>query len=196
MTTPRNCDPANSRDHALVTDPDSLFEQLAADRERKRPPVLKWHPERIGTSAMRIASDGRWYYQGSEIRRPEMVKLFSTILRREGAHYFLVTPAEKLSIDVDDAPFLAVDMETSGIDRTARIVFRTNVDDFVEADMDHPILLKGEGELVRPYVVVRDGLEALISRAVYYRLAELTVAGPEGSAGAWSNGAFFALELS
>ncbi len=98
---------------------------------------------------MRIASDGRWYYQGSEIRRPEMVKLFSTILRREGAQHFLVTPAEKLSIDVDDAPFLAVDMETSGIDRTARIVFRTNVDDFVEADIDHPILLKGEGDTRR-----------------------------------------------
>ena len=179
-----------------MTDPDSLFEQLEADRERKRPPVLKWHPERIGTSAMRIASDGRWYYQGSEIRRPEMVRLFSTILRREGAQHFLVTPAEKLSIDVDDAPFLAMDMETSGSDGTARIVFRTNVDDFVEADIDHPILLKGERALARPYVVVRDGLEALISRPVYYRLAELSVAGPQGRAGVWSNGAFFELELS
>jgi uncharacterized protein len=179
-----------------VTDPDSLFEQLAADRERKRPPVSKWHPERTGSSAMRIASDGRWYYQGSEIRRPEMVKLFSTILRREGAQHFLVTPAEKLSIDVDDAPFLAVDMEATGNGPTARIAFRTNVDDFVEADIDHPIRLKGAGSLARPYVVVRDGLEALISRPVYYRLAELTGSGTEGRSGVWSNGEFFALELS
>lgn len=178
-----------------MTDPDSLFEQLAADRERKRPPVSKWQPERSGNSAMRIAADGRWYYRGSEIRRPEMVKLFSTILRREGAQHFLVTPGEKLSIDVDDAPFLAVDMETSGNSQTARIVFRTNVDDFVESDVDHPILLKGEAALARPYVVVRDGLEALISRPVYYRLAELSGAGPEGRAGVWSNGAFFQLEL-
>jgi uncharacterized protein len=124
-----------------------------------------------------------------------MVKLFSTILRREGGQHFLVTPVEKLSIDVDDAPFVAVDMEANGNGQKARIVFRTNVDDFVEADIDHPILLKGEGDLARPYVAVRDGLEALISRPVYYRLAELTVTGPHGRAGAWSNGAFFALEL-
>ena len=143
---------------------------------------------------MRIDADGHWYYQESEIRRPEMVKLFSTILRREGAQHYLVTPAEKLSIDVDDAPFLAVEMESSGSGETVRIAFRTNVDDFVEADTEHPIFLKGEGTLTRPYVLVRDGLESLIARPVYYRLAELTVPGPYGKAGVWSNNAFFALE--
>jgi hypothetical protein len=177
-----------------MTNPDSLFAQLAADRERKRPPVSKWQPERTGSSAMRIDSDGRWYYHGSEIRRPEMVKLFSTILRRDGAQHFLVTPAEKLSIDVDDAPFVAVEMESEGSGANARIGFRTNVDDFVAADADHPIFLKGKGVRTRPYIVVRDGLESLIARPVYYRLAEMTVPGPSGRGGVWSNGVFFELE--
>jgi hypothetical protein len=175
-------------------DPDSLFAQLAADRERKRPPVSKWQPQRTGSSAMRIDSDGRWYYHGSEIRRPEMVKLFSTILRRDGTQHVLVTPVEKLSIDVDDAPFVAVEMEAEGSGANARIAFRTNVDDIVEADADHPIFLKGEGVRTRPYVVVRDDLESLIARPVYYRLAEMSVPGPSGRAGVWSNGFFFELE--
>ena len=143
---------------------------------------------------MRIDSDGRWYYQGSQIQRPEMVKLFSTILRRDGAQHFLVTPVEKLSIDVDDAPFVAVEMETIGSGPNARIAFRTNVDDFVEADANHPILVKGEGTRMRPYVVVRDRLESLIARSVYYRLAEMSVSGSAGRAGVWSNGVFFELE--
>ncbi len=143
---------------------------------------------------MRIDSEGRWYYQGSEIRRLEMVKLFSTILRRDGDEHFLVTPAEKLSIEIDDAPFVAVEMETSGQGAAARIAFRTNVDDFVEADADHRILLRGKGVRTRPYVIVRDRLESLIARPVYYRLAELTVPGPTGRAGVWSNGVFFELE--
>ncbi len=144
---------------------------------------------------MRIASDGRWFYQGSEIRRPEMVKLFSTILRREGSHHYLVTPVEKLSIDVDDAPFLAVDMEAEHNGIEQRIALRTNVEDFVEVDAAHPIAVKGATTQVRPYATVRDGLEALIARPVYYRLAELSVIGPAGKSGVWSNGVFFALEV-
>jgi uncharacterized protein len=177
-----------------VTDPDSLFAQLAADRGRKRPPVSQWHPERIGTSAMRIASDGRWFYQESEIRRPEMVKLFSTILRRDGPQHFLVTPAEQLAIDVDDAPFVAVDMEANGEGAAQRIVFRTNVDDFVEVDAAHPISMRGMASRARPYVLVRDRLDALIARPVFYRLAELSVAGLSDRSGVWSNGVFFELE--
>lgn len=143
---------------------------------------------------MRIDSEGRWYHNGSEIRRPEMVKLFSTILRRDAGQHFLVTPAEKLSIEIDDAPFVAVEMETTGQGTTARIAFRTNVDDFVEADADHRIFVKGKGIRARPYVIVRDRLESLIARPVYYRLAELTVPGPTGKAGVWSNSVFFELE--
>ncbi len=144
---------------------------------------------------MRIASDGRWFYQGSEIRRPEMVKLFSTILRRDGPQHYLVTPAEKLSIDVDDAPFLAVDLEAEHDGIEQRLALRTNVDDYVEVDAAHPITVTGREALTRPYVVVRDGLEALIARPVYYRLAELSVTDVAGRAGVWSNGVFFALEV-
>jgi hypothetical protein len=177
-----------------VTDPDSLFALLEADKSRKRPPVSRWNPANVGVSAMRIGADGRWFHQGSEIRRPEMVRLFATILRRDGASYFLVTPVERLSIDVDDAPFLAVDVEASGEGKAQRLAFRTNVDDYVEADADHPIEVRGASPAARPYVLVRDRLEALISRAVYYRLAELAIPGSSGRAGVWSNGAFFELE--
>ena len=144
---------------------------------------------------MRIASDGRWFYQGSEIRRPEMVKLFSTILRRDGTQHYLVTPTEKLSIDVDDAPFLAVEMEAKGDGVGQRLVLRTSVDDFAEVDAEHPMSLRRSGTQVRPYVVVRDALEALVARPVYYRLAELSVSGPTGKLGVWSNGVFFELEV-
>ena len=177
-----------------MTEPDSLFAQLEAEKERKRPPVSRWHPERVGASAMRIASDGRWFYRDSEIRRPEMVRLFSTILRRDGTVHYLVTPVERLSIDVDDAPFLAVDVEAQGQGEAQRLAFRTNVDDLVEVDAEHPIRMKPRGADARPYVLVRDGLEALISRPVYYRLAELASPGPHGYAGVWSNGSFFELE--
>ncbi len=177
-----------------MSDPDSLFALLEADKGRKRPPVLSWDPERVGSSGMRIEVDGRWFHQGSEIRRPEMVKLFATILRRDADRHFLVTPVERLSIDVADAPFVAVDVEARDAGADQRLVFKTNVDDYVEADAAHPIRIKGRGREARPYVLVRDGLEALISRAVYYHLAELTVPGRNGRAGVWSNGAFFELE--
>jgi hypothetical protein len=143
---------------------------------------------------MRIASDGRWFYQGSEIRRPEMVKLFSSILRCDGARHFLVTPAEQLSIDVDDAPFIALDMEADGAGTAQRIAFRTNVDDFVEVDAAHRISMRGGASRARPYVLVRDSLEALVARSVFYRLAELSVPGAAGKSGVWSNGVFFLLE--
>ena len=177
-----------------MPDLESLFAQLEADRVRKRPPVSQWNPQRTGHSAMRIGADGRWYHQGSEIRRPEMVRLFSTILRREGAQHFLVTPIEKLLIDVDDAPFVAVELEVRGDGVTQRLAFRTSVDDFVEADAAHPIDVRLRKTHARPYVLVRDELEALIARPVYYRLADLAVPGPEGRAGVWSNGNFFELE--
>jgi hypothetical protein len=143
---------------------------------------------------MRIAADGTWFYRGSEIQRPEMVRLFSTVLRRDDDAFVLVTPVERLSIDVDDAPFVAVDVEGRGAGREQRIAFLTNVGDVVEASAARPISLRGEGDLLRPYVLVRDRLEALIARAAYYRLAELTCLGPTGSLGVWSCGAFFALE--
>jgi uncharacterized protein len=180
----------------VMTHPDSLFAQLEADRERKRPPVSAWNPERVGISGMRIGSDGRWFYRESEIQRPEMVRLFSTILRRDGDSHFLVTPVERLSIEVDDAPFLVVDVEVAGRGETQRLAFRTNVDDFVEADAAHRLEMRGGATDARPYLHVRDDLEGLIARPVYYRLAELSLPGPNGRAGVWSNGVFFDLEAS
>ena len=177
-----------------MIDSESLFARLELDKARKRPPISKWHPQQIGDSAMRITSDGRWYYRNSEIRRPEMVQLFSTILRREDDQYYLVTPVERLSIAVDDAPFVAVDFEARGRAEAQNLVFLTNVDDVVAADSDHAIALRGEGARARPYLLVRDGLDALIARSVYYRLAELATTGPLGSYGVWSNGVFFDLE--
>jgi uncharacterized protein len=143
---------------------------------------------------MRIAADGSWFYRGSKIERPEMVRLFATVLRRDDDHFVLVTPVERLSIEVDDAPFVAVDVEACGVGAGQRLAFLTNVGDVVEASAERPISLRGEGVSLRPYVLVRDRLEALIARAAYYRLAELTCLGPSATIGVWSGGAFFALE--
>jgi hypothetical protein len=175
-----------------MTDPQSLFVRLAQGGD-SLPPVAAWHPTRHGVSNMRIAADGRWYYRGSEIRRPEMVRLFSTILRHDPDGIYLVTPAEKLSIEVDDAPFVAVDMESRGAGRTRQIVFLTNVGDVVAADATHPIALRSTADGMHPYITVRASLHALIARSVYYRLAEL-VETRAGRWGVWSGGEFFALE--
>jgi hypothetical protein len=177
-----------------MPDPESLFVRLAAASRAKLPPVSQWHPQRSGSSGMRIGRDGRWYYLNSEIRRPEMVRLFSTILRRDEEGTHLVTPAEKLAIEVEDAPFLAIDMEARGEGADQSLVFLTNVDDLVVADAAHPIQLRGSEPDARPYVFVRAALDALISRPVFYRLAEIVVSGPTGRAGVWSSGVFFPLE--
>jgi len=186
----RSCDLASDG----VNDPDSLFAQLEADRDRRLPQIARWNPPRSGPSGMRIATDGTWFYRGSKIQRPEMVRLFATVLRRDDDAFVLVTPVERLSIDVEDAPFVAVDVEARGAGTGQRLAFRTNVGDVVEASAERPISLRGEGVSLRPYVLVRDRLEALIARAAYYRLADLTCLGPSGSIGVWSGGAFFPLE--
>jgi hypothetical protein len=177
-----------------MADPESLFERLTAAAGAKLPPVSLWHPQRSGSSGMRIGRDGRWYYLNSEIRRPEMVRLFSTILRRDDDGTHLVTPAEKLAIEIEDAPFVAVDMEARGGGADQALVFLTNVGDLVVADAAHPIQLRGSNRDARPYVLVRAALDALISRPVFYRLAEIAVPGPMGRMGLWSSGAFFPLE--
>ncbi len=177
-----------------MSDPDSLFAQLESARERKRPPVESWNPSRTGSSAMRIAADGRWFYRDSEIRRPEMVRLFSSILRRDEDAYVLVTPVERLTIEVEDAPFVAVDLEARESGEGQRLLFKTNVDDLVEVDSAHPIRVSKTSTGPRPYVLVRNRMEALILRPVYYRLVELALPGPNGRAGVWSNHVFFDLE--
>jgi hypothetical protein len=156
-----------------LTAVDALLEQLAAlEADRRRPPVASWQPGRVGRIDIRIAADGTWYHEGGPIRRPALVKLFASILRRDPDGYCLVTPAEKLLIEVEDVPFVAVDMEAEGEGREQALLFVTNVDDGVIADAEHPLRVLGADLEPRPYVLVRDGLEARLSRPVYYRLVE------------------------
>ncbi len=153
---------------------------------------------------MRIARDGTWFYRGSPINRKSLIKLFSTVLRREDdGEYWLVTPAERGRITVEDAPFTAVEVMAKGMGRDQELTFRTNLDEFVIADCDHPIRVSHRRNLTnqpggepRPYVLVRKGLEALILRSVFYHLVELgEVRQIEGvnQLGIWSRGQFFAL---
>ncbi|MFV0385694.1 DUF1285 domain-containing protein [Paracoccus sp. (in: a-proteobacteria)] len=154
------------------------------------PPVHLWNPPFCGDLDMEIRADGTWFYNGTPIGRAAMVRLFSTILKREGDDFFLVTPVEKVGIRVVDAPFVAIDAEIT----PDRITFTTHVGDQVTADADHPIIMRGNGGAPRPYVLVRAGLEALIDRKTFYRLAAAATEGPEGRVGIRSAGQFFPLE--
>jgi hypothetical protein len=166
--------------------------QLAA--ERKLPPVERWNPSHCGDSAMRIARDGTWFHEGSPIGRPAMVRLFSTILRREpDGRFVLVTPVEKLDIDVEDAPFIAVELKTEGEGHERSLAFRLNTGALVIAGPDHPLRLEPAGDGPVPYLEVRSGLDARLARPVYYELAELALAEGAEPAGLWSGGAFFAM---
>jgi hypothetical protein len=180
----------------------------------KLPPVETWNPARCGDSAMRIAREGTWFHEGSPIGRPAMVRLFSTILRREpDGGFVLVTPAEKLDIEVEDAPFVAVEAKSEGEGPGRTLAFRLNTGDVVVAGPDHPIRFDGDSHFSarpgqvdsgprksdcphrcpRPYLHVRGGLEALIARPVYYELAELALVEGGEPPGLWSGGAFFAM---
>ncbi len=176
----------------------SMNEIARFARERKLPPVHQWNPDHCGDSEMRIAADGTWLHQGSPIGRPEMVRLFSTILRREpDGSYVLVTPAEKLSITVDDAPFVAHGVTSEGSGAKRNLAFHLNTGEAVLADKDHAIIMRGTMETPRPYLHVRGGLEALIARPVFYELAHFAMheADTPGNAiGVWSHGQFFPLE--
>jgi hypothetical protein len=133
------------------------------------PPVDRWNPPFCGDIDMRITHDGTWFHNGSPIQRPAMVRLFASILRREGDDYFLVTPVEKIGITVEDAPFIAVEMTTeSGV-----LAFRTNVGDMVTADAAHPLRFEAADDGFRPYICVRNALEARLSRALAQELARL-----------------------
>ncbi len=168
----------------------------AATKGKGLPPVHLWNPPFCGDLDMRIARDGTWYYLGTPIGRPELVRLFSTILRRDGDKYFLVTPVEKVGIIVDDAPFVAVDFTAEGKGPDQCLRFETNVGDEVDASADNPIRVEIDEETGEPtpYVLVRANLEALIDRKSFYRLIELGVEREvDGQSwfGLWSNGRFF-----
>ena len=160
------------------------------------PPVHLWNPPFCGDLDMRIARDGTWFYLGTPIGRPALVRLFSTILKLEDGKYFLVTPVEKVGIRVDDAPFVAVDFTVTGSGNAQVLRFETNVGDFAEAGAEHPIRVVRDPESGEPspYVMIRAGLEALIDRKSFYRLVEIGVHHPvEGESwfGLWSGGEFF-----
>lgn len=160
--------------------------------DQRLPPVDSWNPAHCGHSAMRIAADGTWFHEGSPIARPAMVRLFATILRREpSGRHVLVTPAEKLDIDVDDAPFVAIELKSEGVGETRRLAFRLNTGDVVVAGPDHALAVADHGRGEHPYLRVRGGLDALIARPVFYELAEMALA--EDASGLWSDGTFFEL---
>jgi len=152
--------------------PESLFRQIAEGSGDALPPVHRWHPAEMRDIGMRISRDGTWWYQGSPIRRQRMVRAFSRVLRREGDDYYLVTPVEKVRVEVELAPMLAVRMEARQGREGPEIAFQTNTGDLVVADRDHPIRVRGSDEAPLPLVVVRDGIEALIARNVYYELVD------------------------
>ena len=162
---------------------------------RGLPPVERWNPPDCGDIDMRIAADGTWHYLGSPIGRPALVKLFASVLRREpDGRHVLVTPVERVGITVEDAPFLAVEMAVEGEGDARSVAFRTNVDDLVPVDADHALTFARDGEGgLKPYLHVRRGLTALVTRALVYDLVELcearTVAG-EAWFGLPAGGAF------
>ena len=173
----------------------SLNQLQEAIDERRLPPVENWNPDHCGASDMRIARDGTWYHQGSPISRPAMVRLFSTVLRREpdGSHV-LVTPVEKLRIEVETTAFRAIDMRSEGDGEQRRVAFSLDSGDAVMLDDAHPLTIVDTASGPSPRLLVRHGLEAEISRALYYELAEIALAEGHEPPGIWSHGAFFRLE--
>ena len=168
--------------------------QLSGDPKRALPPVEQWSPPYCGELDLVIRRDGVWVHEGTPIGRAPLVRLLSTVLRREGERYFLVTPSEKLGITVEDAPFLAVLLRQEASPEGRRLVFTTNVGDEVTADGAHGIVLRGAEGARAPYIHVRAGLDALIARAVYYdlvALGETREIGGERVFGAASAGEFF-----
>ena len=172
----------------------SLAELKAMIDERRLPPVDQWNPAHCGHSGMRIARDGTWYHEGSPINRPAMVRLFSTVLRREsdGSHV-LVTPVEKLEIEVEATAFRAIAMHSEGEGQDRRIAFNLDSGDAVIAGPEHPLTLIQTERGPSPRIAVRHGLEAELSRPVYYEIAELALSEGADPPGVWSEGIFFPL---
>jgi hypothetical protein len=160
----------------MAESPAAGLEKLAARIGKERlPPVEKWNPPYCGDLDMRIASDGTWFYLGTPIGRPALVKLFASVLKREGDKHFLVTPVEKVGIRVDDAPFLAVEMEIEERGPRQNLTFRTNVDDVVRCDSEHKLRFEPEEGTggIKPYLNVRRNLWAKVTRALFFDLVAL-----------------------
>ena len=183
---------AMSGQKTVTPSAESLVASVSAAKTRGLPPVHLWNPPFCGDLDMRIARDGTWFYQGTPIGRPGLVKLFSSIIKKEGDEYFLVTPVEKVGITVDDAPFVAVDFEVTGEGNAQVLTFVTQVDDQAVASDDLPIRVDRDPETGEPspYVRVRANLDALIDRKSFYRLVEVGSHHNDWF-GVWSSGTFF-----
>jgi uncharacterized protein len=158
---------------------------------RALPPVNDWNPEITGNSDMQILADGRWLHQGGEIKRPAMVRAFASLLRNDDGKNYLVTPYEKLSIIVEDAAFIAVELRSEGSGAARNLAFRLNTDDLVILDEAHPLVMRQGMNPPLPYINVRGGLWAKLSRPVYYELAELALTENPVQPGFYSAGQFF-----
>ena len=169
---------------------DGLITAATGAQAKGLRPVEHWNPPFCGDIDMRIAGDGTWFYNGTPIGRPALVKLFASILRRDAEGFRLVTPVEKVGIKVDDAPFLAVEMRVLP---GPALNFRTNVDDWVEAGPAHPLRFEpGAADGIKPYLHVRGGLWALVTRAVFYELMDLACV-RDNEFGVASRAGFFAI---
>jgi hypothetical protein len=185
---------------ARVSTIESLKAQLALPAQMPAAPIAPapvetWNPPFCGNIDMQICRDGSWRYQGSPIQRPALVRLFSSILRKDPGRYVLVTPAECVGIVVEDAPFVAVELSAEGIGPEQILGFRTNVDEWVQASAEHPLRFDAaEADGVKPYVLVRGGLWALVKRSIaidLIALGEVRNDAEGGFFGIWSAGAFF-----
>lgn len=180
----------------VKADANSLMDQVKTASKKGPPPVHLWNPAYCGEMDMRIARDGTWFHEGTPIGRAPLVKLFAGILKLEDGRYYLVTPVEKLGIQVEDAPFVAVDFSVSGEGDSQEITFTTNVGDEAVAGPDHPIRVTRDAETGEPspYVMIRRGLEARIDRKSFYRLVDMGETAPhegEDWFGVRSGGMFF-----
>ncbi|TMV91365.1 DUF1285 domain-containing protein [Thioclava sp. BHET1] len=174
---------------------DGLADAARRAARKGPPPVHLWDPPFCGDLDMEIRTDGSWFYLGTPIGRPALVRLFASILKKEGDAYFLVTPVEKVGIRVQDAPFVAVDFDAQDTGEAQVLRFETNVGDQIVADADHAIRVERSADgTPRPYLHVRRGLEARIDRKSFYRLVDLAVERPhkgEDWLGVLSSGQFF-----
>ncbi|WP_170467382.1 DUF1285 domain-containing protein [Ruegeria arenilitoris] len=178
----------------VTLSPDGIAASVKAAKTKGLPPVHLWNPPFCGDLDIRIAKNGSWSYLGSPINRFELVKLFSSILKKEGEKYYLVTPVEKVGITVEDAPFVAVDFDAVGEDEAQSLTFTTHVGDTATAGPDHPIriVIDSTTEEPSPYVLVRANLEARIDRKSFYRLVDIATH-KDRWFGVWSDGQFFPL---
>ena len=187
---------AMSAQDRVIPSAEGIAASVRATKSKGLPPVHLWNPPFCGDLDMRIARDGTWFYLGTPIGRAPLVKLFSSILRKDGDKYFLVTPVEKVGITVDDAPFVATDFDVTGEGENPVLTFTTHVGDTAVAGPEHPIRVERDSETGEPspYVLVRANLEALIDRKSFYRLVDCGAhheVDGQSWFGVWSGGHFF-----